>query len=222
MAAIIWQWLARIRQSATLVFLVQARKKRIPCALRWTANDPGAWEKAVGALESLVLIGETRWLFLVSWRALQMRTRHVENARRIRSSAILKAQLHCATTAAERETVQSSLVAETKGSRSTETSGFSAGSMRGETVSSATEAWQSLQQAESILGRNLRRWPSEVSNADIFEIKVQADRELQLKAKNERILGWRRAWDNGAQEIEGLAVFGQVEEGQVEPGRSDV
>ena len=47
------------------------------------------------------------------------------------------------------ETVQSSLVAETKGSRSTETSGFSAGSMRGETISSATEAWQSLQLAES-------------------------------------------------------------------------
>ena len=23
-------------------------KKRIPCALRWTANDPVAWEKAVG------------------------------------------------------------------------------------------------------------------------------------------------------------------------------
>ena len=24
------------------------KKKRIPCALRWTANDPVAWEKAVG------------------------------------------------------------------------------------------------------------------------------------------------------------------------------
>ena len=38
--------------------------------------------------------------------------------------------------------------------------------------------------------------------ADIFEIEVQAERELQLKAKNERILEWRRALDNGAQEIE--------------------
>ena len=46
-------------------------------------------------------------------------------------------------------TVQSSLVAETKGSRTTETSGFSAGSMRGETISGATEAWQPLQLAES-------------------------------------------------------------------------
>ena len=24
------------------------KKKRIPCALRWTANDPVTWEKAVG------------------------------------------------------------------------------------------------------------------------------------------------------------------------------
>ena len=47
-AAIIWQWLARIRQFATLVFLGTGKKKRIPCALRWTANDPVAWEKAVG------------------------------------------------------------------------------------------------------------------------------------------------------------------------------
>ena len=38
--------------------------------------------------------------------------------------------------------------------------------------------------------------------ADIFEITVPAERELQLKAKNERILEWRRALDNGAQEIE--------------------
>ena len=38
-------------------------------------------------------------------------------------------------------------------------------------------------------------------NADIFEIKAQAERELQLKAKNERILEWRRALENGAQEI---------------------
>ena len=38
--------------------------------------------------------------------------------------------------------------------------------------------------------------------ADIFEITVPAERELQLKAKNERILEWRRSLDNGAQEIE--------------------
>ena len=48
----------------------------------------------------------------------------------------------------EAETLQSSLVAETKTSRSTETSGFfSAGSMRGEMISSATEAWQAFQLA---------------------------------------------------------------------------
>ena len=33
--------------------------------------------------------------------------------------------------------------------------------------------------------------------ADIFEIEAQADCELQLKAKNERTLEWRRALDNG-------------------------
>ena len=49
--------------------------------------------------------------------------------------------------------------------------------------------------------------------ADIFEITVPAERELQLKAKNERTLEWRRALDIGAQEIESLptrclAVFG--------------
>ena len=33
--------------------------------------------------------------------------------------------------------------------------------------------------------------------ADIFEITVPAERELQLKAKNERILEGRRAMDNG-------------------------
>ena len=44
--------------------------------------------KLLVAQESLVPIGETRWLFLVSWRALQMRTRHVVNARRIRLSVI--------------------------------------------------------------------------------------------------------------------------------------
>ena len=33
--------------------------------------------------------------------------------------------------------------------------------------------------------------------ADIFEIEAQADCELQLKAKNERILEWRRTLDNG-------------------------
>ena len=38
--------------------------------------------------------------------------------------------------------------------------------------------------------------------ADIFEIKTRAERELQLKAKNVRILEWRRALENGAQEIE--------------------
>ena len=58
--------------------------------------------------------------------------------------------------------------------------------------------------------------------ADIFEITVPAERELQLKAENERILEWRRALDNGAQEIEVSPrdvwqCFGQVKKRQVEP-----
>ena len=44
--------------------------------------------KLLVALESLVLTGKTRWFFLVSWRALQMRTRHVKKSRGIRSSGI--------------------------------------------------------------------------------------------------------------------------------------
>ena len=59
-------------------------------------------------------------------------------------------------------------------------------------------------------------------HADIFEITVLAERQLQLKAKNQRILERRGALDNGAQEIEVSSrdvwqCFGQVEKGQVEP-----
>ena len=62
--------------------------------------------------------------------------------------------------------------------------------------------------------------------ADTFEITVQAERELQLKAKNERILEWRLALDNGAQEIEVSPrdiwqCLARLKKGQVEPGRCD-
>ena len=67
-------------------------------------------------------------------------------------------------------------------------------------MSGATEAWQPLQLAE-VFGQEP---PSMARSfyADIFEIEAQAERELQLTAKNERILEWRRALENGAQEIE--------------------
>ena len=87
-AAIIWQWLARIRQFGTLVFWVRARRNEFPAFFDRQRMIPWHGRKLLVALESLVLTGESRWLFLVSWRALQMRTSHVENARRIRSSAI--------------------------------------------------------------------------------------------------------------------------------------
>ena len=69
--------------------------------------------------------------------------------------------------------------------------------MRGETISSATEVWQSLR----VFGQEPPSSAIRSFYADIFEITVQAERELQLKAKNLRILEWRRALDNGAQEI---------------------
>ena len=87
-AAIIWQCLARIRQFATLVFWVRARRNEFPALFDGQRMIPWHGRKLLVALEVLVLTGENRWLVLVSWRALQMRTRHVENARRIRSSSI--------------------------------------------------------------------------------------------------------------------------------------
>ena len=87
-SAIIWQWLARIRQSATMVFLLQAIRNEFPALFVGQRMIPLHGRKLLVALESLVLTGVTSWLFFVSWRALQMHTRHVKNARRIRSSAI--------------------------------------------------------------------------------------------------------------------------------------
>ena len=53
--------------------------------------------------------------------------------------------------------------------------------------------------------------------ADIFVNKVQADREMQLKAKNEHILEWRRALDNGAQEIEVWQCLVMLKKGKSSP-----
>ena len=116
MTAIIWQWLARIRQLAMLVFWLRARRTEFPALFDRQRMIPLHGRKLLVALESLVLIGETRLLFLVSWRALQMSTRHVEmrgGSGHLRSEGTVAF-----------ETVQSSLVAEAKGPRSTETSSF--------------------------------------------------------------------------------------------------
>ena len=129
------------------------KKKRIPCALRWTANDPVAWEKSCWWLWRV-------WCRLArpvgfSWfpgahcRCAQDTSKMREGSGYLRfEGTVAMCYDGCGA-----ETLQSSLVAETKGSRSTETSGFSAGSMRGETISSATKAWQSLQLAESFWAR---------------------------------------------------------------------
>ena len=123
------------------------KKKRIPYALRWTANDPVAWEKAVGGS------GEfgADWRDPLAFLGFLARTADAHKTRQKceKDQVIcdLKAQLQCATTAIERRRCNCLLWC------STETSGFSAGSMRGETFSSATEAWQSLQLAESFGAR---------------------------------------------------------------------
>ena len=78
------------------------KKKRIPCALRWTANDPVAWEKAVGGSgkfgadcrDPLAFLG-----FLARTADAHKTRRKCEEDQVI---CDLKAQLHCATTAVER------------------------------------------------------------------------------------------------------------------------
>ena len=104
------------------------KKKRIPCALRWTANDLVAWEKAVGGFgefgadwrEPLAF----PWFPGAHWRHAQDTSKMREGSGHLRSEGAV-AMCHDGCRA---ETVQSSRVAETKGSRSTETSGFSVGS----------------------------------------------------------------------------------------------
>ena len=66
-----------------------SKKKRIPCALRWTASDPVAWEKAVGCSGEFGADWRDPSAFLgFLARTADAHTKHVENARRIRSSAI--------------------------------------------------------------------------------------------------------------------------------------
>ena len=127
-AAIIWQWLARIRQFATLVFWVLARRNEFPALFDGQRMIPWHERKLLVAPESLVLTGETGWLFLVSWRAM----RCAQDTSKMRGgSGLLRSEGTVALCydGCGVETVQSSLLAETKDSRSTETSGFSAGSM---------------------------------------------------------------------------------------------
>ena len=78
------------------------KKKRIPCALRWTANDPVAWEKAVGGS------GEfgADWRDPLAFLGFLARTADAHKTRRKceKDQVVcdLKAQLRCASTAAER------------------------------------------------------------------------------------------------------------------------
>ena len=79
-----------------------SKKKRIPCALRWTANDPVMWEKAVGGS------GEfgADWQDPLAFLGYLARTADAHKTRRKCEKDLvlcgLKAQLQCATTAVER------------------------------------------------------------------------------------------------------------------------
>ena len=152
-------------------------------------------------LESSVLIGVTRWPSLVSWRALLMRTRHVEIARRTRSFAIRE---HSCVVLRRHLSGDSAIV--------------SCGGRRRASVDKdkCFSCRKRVRQKRSPVQRKrgnhfnwLRVFGQEPPSmairsfyADIFEIKAQSERELQLKAQNERILEWRRALENGVQEIE--------------------
>ena len=169
------------------------KKKRIPCALRWTANDPVAWRKLLVALESLVLTGVTRWFFLVF-----LARRKCEKDQVI---CDLKAQLQCATTTVERRRCNRLLWRRRRALA------------RQKRVVFLREACEAKRSPVQRKRGNHFHWlrvfrqepPSSATRsfyADIFEITVPAERELQLKAKNERILERRRPLDNGSQEIE--------------------
>ena len=112
------------------------KKKRIPCALLWTANDPVAWEKAVGGS------GEfgADWRDPLAFLGFLARTADAHKTRRKCEEdqviCDLKAQLHCATTAAERRRCSRLLWRRRR-------------ALARQAISSATEAWQSLQLAES-------------------------------------------------------------------------
>ena len=82
--------------------LGSSKKKRIPCALRWTASDPVAWEKAVGGS------GEfgADWRDPLAFFGFLARTADAHKTRQKceKDQVIcdLKAQLQCASTAVER------------------------------------------------------------------------------------------------------------------------
>ena len=156
-----------------------SKKKRIPCALRWTASDPVAW-------------------FLARTADAHKTRRKCEKDQVIFD---LKAQLRCATKAVERRRCNRLLWRRRRAL------------VRQGQVVFLREACEAKRSHVQLKRGNHFNWlrvfgqepPSSAirsSYADIFEITVPAERELQLKAKNERFLEWRRALDNGTQEIE--------------------
>ena len=176
-------------------------KKRIPCALRWTANDPVAWEKAVGGSGEL----GAHWRDPLAFLGFLARTADAHKTRRKceKDQVIcdLNAQLQCATTAVERRRCSCLLWRRRRALARQRQVVF---------LREACEAKRSPVQRKRgnhfnwlrVFGQEPPSSAHRSFHADIFEITVPAERKLQLRAKNERILEWRRALDNGAQEIE--------------------
>ena len=179
------------------------KKKRIPCALRWTANDPVAWEKAVGGS------GEfgADWRDPLAFLGFLARTAdaHKDTSKMRGGSGhlrSLKLQLQCATTAAERRRCNRLLWRRRRALARQRQVVFLREACEANTISGATEAWQPLQLGESFGAGTSVDGHQKFSTQTCSRSRFRPSAELQLNAKNERVLERRRALDNGAQEIE--------------------
>ena len=154
------------------------KRKRIPCALRWTANDPVAWEKAVGDS------GEfgADWRDPLAFLGFLARTAEAHTTRRKCEKdwivGDLKTQLRRATTAAERRQLNPLLWRRRRQRQvvflqeGCEAKRSPAQRNRGNHFN-----WLRVfgQEPPSIAIRSF--------HADIFEITVPAERKLQLKVE---------------------------------------
>ena len=165
---------------------VSCKRRRIRCALRWEANDRVAWEKAVG--ES----GE----FGADWRDLLAFLSRFPGAHKTRRKCEkdpivgeLETQLRRATTAAERRQINRLLWRRRRALTRQRQVVF---------LLEACEAKRSPVQRKRgnrfnwlrVFGQEPPSMAIRSYYADIVEITVPAERELQLKAKSERILEW--------------------------------
>ena len=167
------------------------KKKRIPCALRWTANDPAAWEKAVGGS------GEfgADWRDPLAFLGFLARTADAGKTRqkceKDQVVCDLRTQLLCATTAADRRRCNRLLWRRRRALARQRQVVF---------LREACEAKRSPLQWKRgnhfnwlrVFGQEPPSMAIRSFHADIFEIEAQAKRELQLKAKKTSV-----SWNGG-------------------------